>query len=87
MIADDHAVVHEGLTAILSGQPDIILVGAAANDSEALALVQDTQPDVVLLDLAMPAFCKNTTTCYDKAQHNSGAVSDDSWFPVLVLPE
>jgi NarL family two-component system response regulator LiaR len=54
VIADDHAVVREGLTAILSGQPDIILVGAATNGSEALTLVQEAGPDVVLLDLVMP---------------------------------
>jgi NarL family two-component system response regulator LiaR len=54
VIADDHSVVREGLTAILSGQPDISLVGAAADGREALALVQDTCPDVVLLDLVMP---------------------------------
>jgi len=54
VIADDHAVVREGLTAILSGQPDITLVGTAADGREALALVQNTGPDVVLLDLVMP---------------------------------
>jgi NarL family two-component system response regulator LiaR len=54
IIADDHAVVREGLTAILEGQPDVALVGAAANGQEALALVQEHAPDVVLLDLVMP---------------------------------
>jgi NarL family two-component system response regulator LiaR len=54
VIADDHAVVREGLMAILEGQPDVDLVGAAANGQEALALVQEQAPDVVLLDLVMP---------------------------------
>jgi two-component system, NarL family, response regulator LiaR len=54
-IADDHMVVREGLTAILGSQPDIVLVGTASDGNEALALVQDTCPDVVLLDLVMPS--------------------------------
>jgi NarL family two-component system response regulator LiaR len=54
LIADDHSIVREGLTAMLMGQPDIDLVGMAANGSEAVALVRDLQPDVVLLDLVMP---------------------------------
>lgn len=54
IIADDHAVVREGLMAILEGQTDIMLVGTASNGAEALALVGATHPDVVLLDLVMP---------------------------------
>ncbi|MBT4512762.1 MAG: response regulator, partial [Chloroflexi bacterium] len=48
LIADDHAVVREGLEAILEAQPDMILVGAATNGEEAVSLAGQTQPDVIL---------------------------------------
>jgi two-component system, NarL family, response regulator LiaR len=54
LIADDHAVVREGLEAILEAQPDMILVGAATNGEEAVSLAGQTQPDVILMDLVMP---------------------------------
>jgi NarL family two-component system response regulator LiaR len=54
LIADDHAVVREGLEAIVSAQPDLALVGAAANGREAVALAAQLQPDVILMDLVMP---------------------------------
>lgn len=54
LLVDDYAIVREGLAAMLAGQPDIVLVGMAADDSEALALVHATCPDVVLLDLVIP---------------------------------
>lgn len=54
LVADDHPVVREGLVAMLETQDDIQVVGAAATGTEALALVRRTEPDVVLLDLAMP---------------------------------
>jgi NarL family two-component system response regulator LiaR len=54
LIADDHAIVREGLTAMLSGCADIELVGMATDGSEAVELVRDLLPDVVLLDLVMP---------------------------------
>lgn len=54
LIADDHAVVREGLEAIVSAQPDLALVGAATNGQEAVALADQLQPDVILMDLEMP---------------------------------
>jgi two-component system, NarL family, response regulator LiaR len=54
IIADDHAVVREGLEAILSAQPDMTLVGVATNGSEAVSLVEGLKPDVILMDLVMP---------------------------------
>jgi DNA-binding NarL/FixJ family response regulator len=55
LIVDDYAIVCEGLAAMLAGQPDIVLVGMAASGNEALALAQATCPDLVLLDLGLPA--------------------------------
>ncbi|HTV64809.1 MAG TPA: response regulator transcription factor, partial [Bryocella sp.] len=54
VIADDHAVLRESLTALLQSQPDFEVVGAAANGEEAVRLVQQHTPQVLLLDLAMP---------------------------------
>lgn len=54
LIADDHAVVREGLAAILSAQPDLALVGVATNGMEAVALAERLKPDVILMDLVMP---------------------------------
>jgi DNA-binding NarL/FixJ family response regulator len=54
LLADDHPVVREGLVAILSTQPDFEVVGEAGNGRSAIQLVQDLNPDVILLDLEMP---------------------------------
>ena len=54
VIADDHAVLRESLTALLQSQPDFDVVGAAANGEEALQLVQQHKPQVLVLDLFMP---------------------------------
>jgi len=54
LICDDQMVVRMGLRAILSTVPDIEVVGEAGDGAEALALVPETRPDVVLMDLKMP---------------------------------
>jgi DNA-binding NarL/FixJ family response regulator len=53
-LADDHGVVREGLRAMLEVQEDITVVGEAANGREAVRLTQKLDPDVVLMDIAMP---------------------------------
>jgi DNA-binding NarL/FixJ family response regulator len=54
LIVDDHSVVREGLQMFLSTDPELEIVGRGANGVEALALVQELKPDVVLMDLLMP---------------------------------
>ncbi len=54
VIADDHAVLRESLTALLNTQPDFEVVGKASNGMEALDMVQKHQPAVLVLDLFMP---------------------------------
>jgi DNA-binding NarL/FixJ family response regulator len=54
VIADDHAVLREGLRGLLGLQPDISVVGEAANGREALAAIEKLKPDVAVLDVAMP---------------------------------
>lgn len=53
-IADDHAVLRESLATLLETQNDMKVTGKAANGTEALQLVQNQHPDVLLLDLFMP---------------------------------
>jgi NarL family two-component system response regulator LiaR len=54
LIADDHAVVRHGLRALIATEPDLELVGEAADGVEAVQLVTALHPDVILLDMAMP---------------------------------
>lgn len=55
VIADDHPLVRDGIAAILERHADITVVGQASGGREAVALVARVQPDVVLMDLRMPA--------------------------------
>lgn len=54
LIVDDHPVVREGLTGMLTAQPDFDVVGQAKEGGEAAALDAQLKPDVVLMDLRMP---------------------------------
>ncbi len=54
VVADDHAIVREGLRLVLAAQPTISVVGEAGDGNEALALVEQLGPDVVVMDIAMP---------------------------------
>ncbi len=55
LLVDDHPVVRDGLRGILADEPGISVVGEAGNGDEALALVDRLHPDLLLLDLRMPA--------------------------------
>src|SRR5690348_12142680 len=54
VLADDHAVLRAGLKALIEDEPDIAVVGEAANGAEAIDVVQRERPDVVVMDIAMP---------------------------------
>ncbi len=54
LITDDHSVVRQGLRMFLSLDPELEVVGEAANGEEALRMARDLSPDVVLMDLVMP---------------------------------
>ncbi|MFN8594818.1 MAG: response regulator transcription factor [Anaerolineae bacterium] len=54
LIADDHEVVRDGLRLILEAEDDFVVVGEAADGREAIELVREHQPQVVLMDLRMP---------------------------------
>jgi DNA-binding NarL/FixJ family response regulator len=53
-LADDHAIVRDGLATLLEAQPDMKVVGTAANGREALAEIRRLAPRVVILDISMP---------------------------------
>lgn len=54
LIVDDHPLFRDGLHALLQRQSDFVVVGEAATVTEAVRLAQETQPDVVLMDLSLP---------------------------------
>jgi DNA-binding NarL/FixJ family response regulator len=54
LVADDEALVRSGVSLIVEGQPDMEVVGEASDGAEAVLLVRDTEPDVVLMDVRMP---------------------------------
>ncbi len=54
LLADDHRIVREGLRFLIDGQPDMHVVGEAANGREVLIKARDLKPDVVVMDLSMP---------------------------------
>lgn len=90
LIADDHAVVREGLRALISSEPGMEVVGEAADGVEAVSKVRSLQPDVILLDLMMPR--KNGIEAIDEIkQENPEArilvltsfAEDDKVFPAI----
>ncbi len=54
MLADDHIVVRQGIANLLSDEPDIDVVGAAADGQEAVEMAARLLPDVILMDVSMP---------------------------------
>jgi len=54
LIVDDHAIVRQGLTSMLSEEPDFEIVGEAADGAAAMKAVDKLKPNIVLLDLRMP---------------------------------
>ncbi len=54
LIADDHAIVREGLRTLIAAKPGLELVGEAADGNEAVLLARTVEPDVILLDMMMP---------------------------------
>lgn len=54
LVADDHAIIREGLRVMLGNQPDMEVIEIAANGREAIRLVDEHDPDVAVMDISMP---------------------------------
>lgn len=54
VIVDDHPLVRQGMRAVIDAQPDLRVVGEAADGAEAIRVCVEQRPDVVLMDLQMP---------------------------------
>jgi len=90
LIADDHQVVRQGLLTFLELQPDIVVVGQAADGRAAVEMVQQLQPHVVLMDLVMPGLDGISATRKIRAQQPAVQVivltsftEDDKVFPAI----
>ncbi|MFD7896260.1 response regulator [Streptomyces sp. NPDC059568] len=90
IVADDQAVVREGIVMLLGLLPGIEVVGAAKDGEEAVALVAELGPDVVLMDLRMPRCDGVEATRRIRAEHPGTQVvvlttyaDDDSLFAAL----
>jgi DNA-binding NarL/FixJ family response regulator len=90
VVADDQTVVREGIVMLLGLLPGIEVVGAAGDGEEAVRLVAEVAPDVVLMDLRMPRCDGVEATRRIRAEHPQTQVvvlttfaDDDSLFPAL----
>jgi DNA-binding NarL/FixJ family response regulator len=54
LLVDDHAIIREGLKALLEKQPDIVVVGSVEDGRQAVATVHKLAPDLVIMDISMP---------------------------------
>lgn len=77
LIADDHPLFRDGLTALLDDGPDTVLAGTATTGSEAVDLARETQPDVVVMDVQMPGL--------NGIEATRRIVADSPHIAVLVL--
>jgi NarL family two-component system response regulator LiaR len=90
LIVDDHQVVRQGLRTFLELQPQIEVVGEAADGSAAVELVRQLEPDIVLMDLVMPG-CDGVSATRQIAQLGLGTrvivltsfAEDDKVFPAI----
>src|SRR3954466_9225550 len=74
LLGDDHETVREGLRLLIDGQPDMQVIGEAADGAEAVALTASLKPDVTVLDLTMPGTSGLTATHLLKAGTPATAV-------------
>jgi len=74
LIADDHALVREGMRAMLASEPNLEVVGEAENGREALELCRELRPDLILMDVRMPEMDGMAATRMIKGEYPSTSV-------------
>ncbi len=70
VVVDDHALFRRGLVSLLDDFPDFVVVGEAGDGREAMKVIQETHPDIVLLDVNMPVMDGIETVQELRAQKN-----------------
>jgi NarL family two-component system response regulator LiaR len=90
LICDDHAIVRKGLRALLGTRPEIEVAGEAADGAEAISQAAALHPDVILMDLVMPAVDGIEATARITAQDPNAHIlvltsfaGDDKVFPAI----
>ena len=74
LLAEDHIVVREGIRELIQGENDMEVVGEAGDGAEAIELVSQVEPDVVLMDIAMPKLNGIEATRRIKESHPSVSI-------------
>ncbi len=74
LIADDHALMRDGIRRILERESDFDVVAEAGDGEEAIALIESLKPDIAIVDIAMPKVDGIEVTKYVKASHPGMAV-------------
>ncbi len=69
LLVDDHAILRQGVHALLAREPDLLVVGEAGDGEEALAAVARSKPDVVIMDIVMPRMNGLEATRLIKERH------------------
>ena len=74
LLAEDHIVVREGIRELIQGEDDMEVVGEAGDGAEAIELVSQVEPDVILMDIAMPKLNGIEATRRIKESHPSVSI-------------
>ena len=69
LLADDHSIMRMGLATLIGSDPEMTLVGEAGNGEDAVRLVTETNPDVIIMDLMMPVLSGAEATKRIIAEH------------------
>lgn len=85
ILADDHHVVRSGIRAEIERHPDIEVIGEASNGPEAISLVQQMQPDVLVLDINMPGLSGVDVTAMISNSEMPATVRENHPWPPQIL--